>query len=91
MVENKLHSRLDSYFNMKFAVDFTYIKNKPYSGTFQMGFAILECLHNSGIDCIALVSGSKDYNYLVKQGYSAKLVDLPDNRTYEILADYFTS
>ena len=89
MVENKLHSRLDSYFHMKFAVDFTYIKNKPYSGTFQMGFAILECLHNSGIDCIALVSGSKDYNYLVKQGYSAKLVDLPDNRILRNISRLF--
>ena len=91
MVENKIHSGLNRNFQMKFAVDFTYIKNRPYSGTFQMGFAILECLHNSEIDCIALVSGSKDYQYLIKQGYKAKLIDLPSNEFYEILEDYFTS
>ena len=65
---------------MKIAIDFTYVKNRPYSGTFQMGVAILECLHKAGAEYIALVCGQEDYKYMFEQEYCVELIKLPHNR-----------
>ena len=80
MVEFRVLYTKEYYEKMKIAIDFTYIKDRPYCGTFQMGFSILKYLENSGISCIALVSGSKDYQYVFKQGYNVELINLPSNR-----------
>ena len=60
---------------MKIAIDFIYIKDRPYCGTFQMGFSILK-YQKICISCIALVSGSKDYQYVFKQGYNVESINL---------------
>ena len=74
-----LYTKRD-YEQMRIAIDFTYIKDRPYCGTFQMGFSILRYLESSGISCIALVSGPKDYQYVCKQGHNVELIELPNNR-----------
>ena len=65
---------------MIIGIDFTYIKDRPYTGTFQMGFAIYKCLHNYGVSVEAIVSGQEDFNYIKAAGYNVKLVKLPRNR-----------
>lgn len=65
---------------MKIGIDFTYIKDRPYTGTFQMGFAIYKCFHNYGVSVEAIVSGEKDYKYIKNAGFNARLVKLPAGR-----------
>ena len=71
---------------MKIAIDFTYIKNRPYSGTFQMGVSILGCLHRAKAEYIALVCGDEDYRYMYDQGFCVEQINLPSNRILRNIA-----
>ena len=64
----------------KILIDFTYVMDRPFTGTFQMGTSLSKFISNNNLHVTNLVCGKKDLQYFESKQFNTCFVNLSKNK-----------
>ena len=64
----------------KILIDFTYVMDRPFTGTFQMGTSLSKFISNNDLHVTNLVCGEKDLQYFESKQFNTCFVNLSKNK-----------